>query len=104
MPGYCQLFISATTAREAEAIGKALLEKRLIAGYLLLKGPSVFWWKGKITKQLYYNLMAFSFLKNKSKIISAVKKVTSESVPIISFSKIEGNKEFFSWLKASCRV
>ena len=104
MPNYCQLFISATTEKEAEAIGRQLLKEKLIAGYLLLKGPSVFWWKGKITKQLYYNIMAFSLLKNKPEIISAVRKVTSESVPIISFSKIDGNKEFLSWINNSCRV
>ncbi|MBI4015112.1 MAG: divalent cation tolerance protein CutA [Candidatus Aenigmarchaeota archaeon] len=104
MPDYCQLFISATTKKEAEAIGRQLLKRKLIAGYLLLKGPSMFWWKGKITRTIYYNLMAFSLMKNKPKIISAVRKVTNESVPIISFSKIDGNKEFLSWINNSCKA
>lgn len=98
---FCQVLISATNREEANKISDALVKQKLIAGSLILKGPSRYWWEGKIVKKEYYNIQAFSLIKNKSKIITEVKKIHSDKCPIIVFFKIDGNEEFLKWVKES---
>lgn len=78
---FCQVLINAKNIREVNKISNILVKKRLIAGSLILKGPSRYWWKDKIVEKEYYNLQAFSLIKNKSKIISEVKKFIVIKVP-----------------------
>jgi len=98
---FCQVLISATNRKEANKISDTLVKKKLIAGSLILKGPSRYWWEGKIVEKKYYNIQAFSLMKNKSKIIPEVKKLHSDECPIIAFSRIDGNDEFLKWVKES---
>ena len=98
---FCQVLISATTREEANKISDNLVEKKLIAGSLIIKGPSRYWWEGRIIEKEYYNIQAFSLMKNKSNIISEVKKIHSDKCPIIAFFKIDGNKEFLEWIRES---
>ena len=58
MDEFCYIVISATSREEADSISEVLVEKRLIAGSLILKGDSRFWWKGKVNarnQSLYLN-------------------------------------------------
>jgi len=96
---FCQVLISAINRKEANKISDTLVKKRLIAGSLILKGPSRYWWEGKIVEKEYYNIQAFSLMKNKSKIISEVKKIHSDECPIIAFFRMNGNEEFLEWVK-----
>lgn len=98
---FCQVLISATNREEANKISDALVKEKLIAGSLILKGPSRYWWEGKIVEKEYYNIQAFSLMKNKSRIISEVKKIHSDKCPIIAFFKMDGNEEFLKWVKES---
>ncbi len=98
---FCQVLISATSREEANAISDALVRKKLVAGSLIIKGPSRYWWEGKIVEKEYYNVQAFSMIKNKSKVISEVKKIHSDECPIIAFFKMDGNDEFLDWVKES---
>lgn len=70
---------------------------------MIIKGPSKYWWKGKITEREYYNIEAFSVMKNKKRIISEVKKIHSDECPIIAFFKIDGNTEFLKWIENSLK-
>lgn len=101
MPDYCQVLISAVNPKEANAISDLLVKKRLVAGSLIIKGPSRYWWKGKIVEKEYYNVQAFSLLKKKKKIISEIKKIHSDKCPIIAFFQMDGNKEFLDWISES---
>ena len=67
---FCQVLISATSKREADKIVDTFLKKRLIAGGLIVQGPSKYFWDNEIEEKEYFNISAFSILKNKSKIIS----------------------------------
>jgi len=58
-------------------------------------------WEGKIVEKEYYNIQAFSLIKNKEQIIKEIKKIHSDKCPIIAFIKIEGNQEFLDWIKNS---
>jgi uncharacterized protein involved in tolerance to divalent cations len=98
---FCQVIISATTKQEADKISDSLVSKKLIAGSLIIKGPSRYWWEGKIVEKEYYNIQAFSLIKNKEQIIKEIKKIHSDKCPIIAFIKIEGNVEFLDWIKNS---
>ena len=98
---FCQVLISATNREEANTISDALVKKKLIAGSLIIKGPSRYWWEDKIIEREYYNIQAFSLMKNKSEIIAEVKKIHEDKCPIIAFFKMDGNKEFLEWIKAS---
>ena len=103
MNEYCQVIISATSKKEADKISDSLVTKRLIAGSLIIKGPSRYWWKGKIVEKEYHNIQAFSLVKNKDKIIANVERSHSDECPIIAFSTIDGNKDFLDWIKESVR-
>jgi len=98
---FCQVLISATTEVEANKISDTLVKNKLIAGSLILKGPSRYWWEEKIVEREYYNIQAFSLMKNKLRIISEVKKIHSDRCPIIAFFEIDGNEEFLKWVKES---
>jgi len=98
---FCQVLISATSKEEADRISGKLVTKKLIAGSLIIKGSSRYWWKGKIVKKEYYNIQAFSLVKNKKRIIEEVKKVHSDKCPIIAFFKMDGNEEFLRWIEKS---
>ena len=62
---YLQAFISAENKKQANKILDVLLKKKLIAGGLILHGPTRFWWKGKIINTNYYNISAFTLLREK---------------------------------------
>jgi periplasmic divalent cation tolerance protein len=100
---FCQVLISATTQEEADKISDALVKKKLIAGSLIMKGPSIYWWEGRIVEKEYYNIQAFSLMENKLRIITEVKKIHSDKCPIIAFFKMDGNDEFLEWIKKSCK-
>ena len=101
MGKFCQIIISATSKTEADNISDSLVMKKLIAGSLIIKGPCRYWWDNEIVEKEYYNVQAFSLVKNKNKIINDVKRNHSDKCPIIAFTTIDGNKEFLSWIKES---
>ena len=98
---FCQVIISSTTKEEADKISDKLVTSKLIAGALILRGPSRYWWKDEIVEKEYYNIQAFSLTKNKKEIIEEVKKIHSDECPIIAFFKMDGNSEFLNWVETS---
>jgi uncharacterized protein involved in tolerance to divalent cations len=99
MNKFCQVLISATSKKEADNILDNLLKRKLVAGGLIIKGPSRYFWKGKIEEKYYFNISAFSLLKNKEHIISEVEKIHSDETPIIVFTEIDGNEKFLMWIE-----
>lgn len=97
---YYQAFISAESKKEAIALLKALVKKRLVVGGTIIKGPSVFWWKSKVVEMPYYWACPFTSSKHRKEIIAEVEKLSNEEVPIVYFSKIDlANKKFLQWIK-----
>jgi len=101
MSKYLQVWISAEDKKQADDILNTLLKKKLVAGGLMLSAPARFWWKGEIVDMNYYNISAFTVQKNKKAIISEVKKVSVEEVPMVWFVAFEGNKELLEWIDKS---
>lgn len=101
MTKYLQVYISAEDKNQADTILNSLLAKKLVAGGLLLSGPSRFWWKGEIVNMNYYNISAFTIKKYKQAIINDVKKTSVEEVPMVWFVLFEGNKDIRRWIDES---
>lgn len=98
MTKYLQVYISAENKNQADTILNSLLTKKLVAGGLLLSGPSRFWWKEEIVSMDYYNISAFTIEKHKHTIIEDVKKTSVEEVPMVWFVAFEGNEELLKWI------
>lgn len=98
MSKYLQGYISATHKKQAVVILNSLLNKKFVAGGLLLHGPSRFWWKDKIIDADYYNISVFTTKRHKQAIIEDVKNTSSEEVPMIWFVEFEGNEELLRWI------
>ena len=98
---FCQITISATSKDEANNISDALVKQRLIAGSLIIKGASRYWWNNEIVEKDYHNVQAFSLFEKKDKIISEVRKIHSDKCPIVAFSEIDGNSDFLHWIEES---
>jgi len=96
---YLQVTISAENKEQADQIMNALLEKKLVTGGQMINAPARFLWKGEITDMDYYTVNAYTLDKYKEKIISEVKKVSIEEVPMITFAPFEGNKELLDWIE-----
>jgi uncharacterized protein involved in tolerance to divalent cations len=101
MTQYVKAEISAETEQQAGDILNSLLEKKLIAGSIITSAPSRFWWKDSIESMDYYTLSAFTLAKHKEAIISVVKDMSVEEVPMIWFMNIDGNAELLTWIEAS---
>jgi len=96
---YFQVQISAETREQADAILNVLLNKKIVTGGQILNAPATFLWKGSITEMDYYTIFSFTLEKYKQAIISEVKKISVEEVPMISFVMIDGNEELLKWIK-----
>jgi len=98
---HCRVRISATSEEEANKISKSLVKKKLVAGTMIYKGNCHYWWNKEIVERMYWNIGAFSIMKNKKAIIVEVKKHHSDKCPIVAFNEIDGNEEFLKWIDDS---
>ena len=70
-----------------------LLQKKLVLGGPILKGPAKFWWKGKIVEMEYCFITTYSKTAMKDAITVEVERVAEEEVPMISFIPFEPNQK-----------
>jgi periplasmic divalent cation tolerance protein len=94
------IYITCPNKKEAQKIGRALLEARLVACVNIFPVESAYWWQNKITKDKEVVLLLKTLKKNFKKIESLVQKIHSYQVPCLcALSIIKVNKEYFNWLK-----
>jgi uncharacterized protein involved in tolerance to divalent cations len=98
MSDYLYVQISAETEAQASSIMDLLLSKKLVTGGQFLRAPARFLWKGKIVNMDYYMITSYTMLKHKKAIISAVKEISIEEVPMITFTPFDGNAELLQWV------
>lgn len=96
---YLQVLISAENKEQVDQILNVLLEKKLVTGGQMINAPARFLWKGKIQDMDYYTITSFTVEKHKGAIISEVKKVSVEEVPMIQFIPFDGNEELLKWIE-----
>lgn len=98
---YYQVLIASPTQEEINHFSEILVKSKLVSGCLITEGDSHYWWNNELVKKHYWNLQAFTLSSKKDDIISAIEKISSDECPIISFTKIEGNKKFLNWIDES---
>jgi len=95
---YYEVFISAETQEQADAIINSLIEKKLATGGQFLKSPARFLWQGKVVEMDYITITSFTIWDKKLDLIEDVKRTSSEDVPMIRFIAIETNPELSNWI------
>jgi periplasmic divalent cation tolerance protein len=101
MPDYTVIFITTSSLDEAEKIGRALVEEKLVAcANIISPIRSIYRWQGKICD----DKEALIILKTKKKLFKQIEKrvkaLHSYEVPeVISMPIIEGSNKYLSWLK-----
>ncbi|OGM01954.1 hypothetical protein A3K72_00095 [Candidatus Woesearchaeota archaeon RBG_13_36_6] len=98
------VYITCSNRLEAQNISKALLNKKLVACTNLFPIDSIYTWKGKLTKNKEYALIAKTLQKNFNKIKKEIKGLHNYDVPcILSWNIDRGNKAYIEWVKKQCR-
>jgi uncharacterized protein involved in tolerance to divalent cations len=92
------LQISAESKEQAYAILDALLAQKLVTGGQIINAPARFLWKEKIVDMDYFTVTSYTIEKHKSEIISVVKMISVEEVPMITFTAFEANQELLGWI------
>lgn len=98
MTGFYQVWFSAETEADAKEILNTLTSKNLIVGGTVLNGPSHFWWDGREIDMEYFYVMGFTTADNRDPIEEEYAKVSREDVPMASFVKMEGNRQFLDFI------
>ncbi len=81
------------------------MNEKKVACINIIKGVnSHFWWKGEIEFTNEILLIAKTESKFLNDIVKSVKKLHSYEVPeIIALPIIDGNKDYFDWIKKSVK-
>ncbi len=98
------IYITCQNKKEAEKIGKYLLNKKLVACINIFPIESFYWWKGKIEKSKEFVLILKTLENKYNKILKEVEKLHSYTIPFIGQIKISKvNKKYLNWLKNEIR-
>src|SRR5438045_584764 len=99
---YYEVKVSAENTKQAKALLMSLLEKRLVTGGQIIEAPAHFLWKGKInTMPNYCTIWSYTTGGKKQAVVDEAKRVSVEEVPMIWFTKIDGNEKLLSWIEAT---
>ena len=97
------VLITTSSASEAQAIGRALVEARLAACVNVTSGlRSLFRWQGKIEEQEEVLMVVKSRSELLPSIIEAVKRLHSYTVPeVIALPIVAGSSDYLAWIDES---
>jgi periplasmic divalent cation tolerance protein len=92
---------TASSAAEAEAIARRLVEERLAACVNVVTGVRSFYrWKGKIEKSPEWLLVIKSSRGRFEELRAALEKLHSYDVPeVIALPVVEGTKNYLHWME-----
>ena len=92
------IYITNPTKKEARKIAKHLLEKKLIACANIFPISSLYWWKGRITDEKEFVLIAKTKKTNFEKVKNEVERIHSYTIPCIVKIPVSSNKKYYKWL------
>ena len=96
------LYMTAETRDEAQAIGRALVEERLVACANIL-GPmdSVYWWDGAVKSETEVAFIVKTRATLVDQVVARVTEMHSYDCPCIVALPIEGgNPDYLAWIEA----
>ena len=96
------LYMTAETRDEAQAIGRALVEERLVACANIL-GPmdSVYWWDGAVKSETEVAFIVKTRATLVDQVVGRVTEMHSYDCPCIVALPIEGgNPDYLAWIEA----
>ena len=95
------VFITASSAEEAENIAKSLVEDKLVACVNIIPQiKSIYWWEGKICNDEEVMLISKTKQSLFTAVMDRVKSLHSYEVPeIISFPISEGSPDYLKWIE-----
>ena len=101
MREFIVVLVTCSSMEEAEKIGNSLVEKKLAACVNVVPEiKSIFYWKGKISREKEILLIAKSRMELFESIQSKVKELHSYEVPQIIALPIEaGSEKYLGWIK-----
>ena len=93
------VYITCKDNKEAKAISKHLLDKRLIACANIHPIDSLYRWQGKLQEDKEVVIIAKTQEKHFKAIKQSVKKLHSYDIPCILKLNAEANEEYTKWIK-----
>ncbi|MFW6324734.1 MAG: divalent-cation tolerance protein CutA, partial [Desulfovibrionales bacterium] len=95
------LYMTAPSRETAETIGRALLEKRLVACVNILgRITSLYRWEGEIQEDEEVLLLAKTQMRVAHKAIQLVKEVHSYDVPCVTVLPVlKANPDYAAWVR-----
>ena len=78
-----------------------MLKKKLIGCANIFSIDSTYSWKGKISEEKEFVLIAKTEGRNYSKVVKEIEKIHPYSVPCVAKIPIKANKKYEKWVKDS---
>jgi periplasmic divalent cation tolerance protein len=100
MTEFLQLLTTTATRADAEAIARALVERRL-AGCVQVAGPisSTYWWQDEVETAEEYLCLIKSSGEAYPALETAIRELHPYDVPeILAFPVVAGNPDYLTWL------
>ena len=101
MKEFIVVLVTCSSMEEAEKIGNSLVEKKLAACVNVVPEiKSIFYWKGKISRENEILLIAKSRMELFDSIQSEIKELHSYEVPeIIALPISAGSEKYLDWIR-----
>lgn len=102
---YFIIYITASSAQEAERIGEAVVNERLAACANVVPSlRSTYWWKGRLEKSREALLLLKTKKARVKKVIKRVRELHSyENPAIVAIPILEGSKDYLAWVEKEVR-
>jgi len=102
------VLVNCNSKKEAEKIGRKILEKRFCSCFdIIPRYLAVFYWppkSGKIESIKGATLVLETFIEKYNLIKKEIKKLHSDKLPFIGFTEIKGlDKEYINWIKGEIK-
>jgi periplasmic divalent cation tolerance protein len=99
MSGRMFVYITASSVREAERIGRVLVEEGLAACLNIFPVRSIYRWKGKVEGSAEAVIIAKTRRGLFGRLVERVREIHSYELPcIVGFNIAAGEKRFLEWI------
>lgn len=104
MSSHVLVYVTASSAEEAQRIGRALVEERLAACANVFPAiRSYYWWQGELQEDGEAALILKTTADRVDAVIRRVRELHSYTVPaILAVPVLAGNPDFLAWIDREC--